>query len=235
MNEVLTRLLKLSEADASLRTLEGQLADLAREVEHLNARLAAEDEAFRKRQEEHRALRLSALAKSGEADDTDAKIRLYQHKLEHDIIPYKEMEYLREQVAYLRGRLEELSDEALRLMAETDLDEEKLKADAADHAARRRRLEEELVAVERKQERVRAERDALRGHREALVQAVPSHFRASYERLLSAGGSAVVPVVGGTCGGCRLRLAETTLEKVKADREVVTCEHCLRFLYWRPS
>ncbi len=235
MNEALARLLELSEADASLRTLEGRLADLAREVERLQARLVAEDEAFRKRQEEHRALRLSALAKSGEVDDTDAKIRLYQHKLEHDIIPYKEMEYLREQVGYLRGRLDELTDEALRLMAEADLDEEKLKADTAEHAARRRRLEEELASVEREREGVRAEREALRSRREALAHAVPPHLRASYERVRSAGGSAVVPVVGGACGGCRLRLAETTLEKVKADREVVTCEHCLRFLYWRPS
>ncbi|HEU68579.1 MAG TPA: hypothetical protein ENN53_05125 [Candidatus Acetothermia bacterium] len=41
--------------------------------------------------------------------------------------------------------------------------------------------------------------------------------------------------MGGVCGGCHLRLVETTVEKVKADREVVTCEHCSRFLYLPPA
>lgn len=235
MNEALARLLELSEADASLRVIEGRLADLDREEQHLRERLAAEDEGFRRRQEGSRALRLSALAKSGEADDTDAKIRLYQHKLDHDIIPYKEMEYLREQVAHLRGRLDELEEEALRLMAEADADEERLKVETGEHAARRGRLEGELTAVAQRRGATLAEREALRAKREKLLRGVPPHLRGPYERLLGSGGSPVVPVMGGMCGGCHLRLVETTVEKVKVGQEVVTCEHCSRFLYWRSS
>ncbi len=231
MNDALARLLKLAEADALLRKLEGRLSDLDREEGNLRARLAAEDEAFARRQEAHRRLRREATEKSAEVDDTDAKIRLYTRKLEHDIIPYKEMEYLREQVAFLRGRLDELTEEALRLMAEAEADEGRLAADREEHLARRKRLEEELSAVARRREETLAERERVRAQRESLHGDVPSHLRGAYDRLLG-GGSPVVPVVGGSCGGCHLRLAETTVEKVKADREVVTCEHCSRFLYW---
>lgn len=235
MNDALARLLDLAEADASLRKLDGRLADLDREEKHLRDRLAAEDEAFRRRQDESRTLRLSALSKSGEADATDEKIRTYQHKLDHDIIPYKEMEYLREQVAFLRERLDALEDEALRLMAEADADEGKLRLETAEHAARRGQLEAELAGVVRRRAETLAERETLRAKRDGLCRGVPPHLRGPYERLLAGGGSPVVPVVGGVCGGCHLRLVETTVEKVKADREAVTCEHCSRFLYLRPS
>ncbi|MCX7750941.1 MAG: C4-type zinc ribbon domain-containing protein [Candidatus Bipolaricaulota bacterium] len=231
MNDALSRLRKLAEADALLRKLEGRLADLHREEEHLRARLAAEDEAWARRQEAHRALRRAATDRSAEVDDTDAKIRLYSRKLEHDILPYKEMEYLREQVTFLRARLDELTEEALRLMAEAEEDERRLQLDREEHLARRRKLEEELSAVARRREETLGERAEARTRREALHGDVPPHLRAAYDRLLSA-GNPVVPVQGGSCGGCHLRLAETTLEKVKADREVVTCEHCSRFLYW---
>ncbi len=235
MNDAMARLVALAEADAALRSLDGRLSDLEREEAHLNERLAAELEGFKRRQDESRALRLAALAKSGEADAADEKIRAYQHKLDHDIIPYKEMEYLREQVTFLRERLDALADEALRLMAEADADEERLRAETTEHERRQGRLEEELAVLARRRAETVAEREGLRAKREALFREVPSHLRGHYERLRSGGGSPVVPVVGGACGGCHLRLVETTVEKVKADREVVTCEHCSRFLYLRPS
>lgn len=235
MSDALARLLAVAEADAALRILAGRLADLAREEEHLRTRLATEDAGFKRRQEESRALRLAALAKAGEVDATDEKIRSYQHKLDHDIIPYKEMEYLREQVILLRARLDALSDEALRLMAEADADEERLKGETGEHAVRRDRLEGELAAVARRRSETLAEQEAMRARRQQLFAEVPPHLRGPYERLLAGGGNPVVPVVGGMCGGCHLRLAATTVEKVKAGREVVTCEHCSRFLYWRAS
>lgn len=235
MSEALAQLLALAEIDVTLRTLDGRLSDLEREEARLKDRLAEEDDAFCRRQEAHRALRLSALSKSGEVDATDEKIRTYQHKLDHDIIPYKEMEYLREQVAFLRGRLDELADEALRLIVEAEADEGKLNEDAAEHEQRRARIVEDLAMLGRRQEQTSAERDALRVKRAGLSGQIPSHLRGRYERLLASGGSPVVPVAGGMCGGCHLRLVEVTVEKVKADREVVTCEHCSRFLYWRPS
>jgi predicted nucleic acid-binding Zn-ribbon protein len=233
MNDLLTRLLALAEADESLRTLDGRLSDLDREEEHLRERLAHEDEAFRRRQEEHCAVRLAALAKSGEVDATDEKIRIYQRRLDHDIIPYKEMEHLREQVTYLRGRLDALTEEALRLMGEADADEGRLKVETADHAGRRGRLEGELGALARRRAEIQAEEENVLAKRGDLSERVPPHLRQHYERLRG-GGRPVVPVEGGACGGCHLRLAEATVAKLKADREAVTCEHCSRFLYLRP-
>jgi len=233
VNDPVARLLALAEADASVRTLEGRLSDLDREEEHLRDRLADEDEAFHHRQANHRALRLSALAKSGEVDATDEKIRTYQRKLDHDIIPYREMEHLREQVTSLRARMDTLADEALRLMAEADADEEKLQTETVEHTERRVRLEEDLAAVGRQRSATVSKKEALLGTRGELLQQVPPHLRQQYERLLGA-GTPVVAVLDGRCGGCQLRLAEATMLRVKAGREAATCEHCSRFLYLRP-
>lgn len=233
MIDQLQQLLALAEVDKAIRTVDGRLADLAAEEARLRDRLAQEEEAFRERQEAHRRLRHEALTKSTEVDATDAKIRGYQKKLDHEIIPYKEMEYLREQVALLRARLDGLAEEALRLMEEAEQDGERLREDEARHRERVGRIQDDLAAVGRQRDGLLKQKDDLNAKREVLAAEVPPHLHQHYERLRGSVSSPVVPVDGGTCGGCHLRLADTTLERVREGREVVTCENCSRFLYWQ--
>lgn len=168
-----------------------------------------------------------------EVDATEEKIRLYQHKLDHEIIPYKEMEYLREQVILLRARMDPLADEALGLSEEVERDAQRLREAEAKHKARQTALEEDLSGLEQRREALLKEKETLLSEREERSAQVAAHLRQHYERLLRSTHSPVVPVAGGTCGGCHLRLSESTLTRVKEEREVVTCENCSRFLYWR--
>lgn len=87
MNEQLQRLMALAQTDAALRLLGECLGDLEAEEQRLRARLSQNEEELRARQEAHRKLRSQALAKMNVVDATEEKIRLYQHKLDHEIIP----------------------------------------------------------------------------------------------------------------------------------------------------
>jgi|YelNatPaOPRAMG01_1025707.scaffolds.fasta_scaffold43714_3 predicted nucleic acid-binding Zn-ribbon protein len=233
MSEALSLLRALAEMDEALQKLTGRLADIAREEEYLQGRIAQVDEEFARRKEEHRRLRLAAQERTTEVDATDAKIREYQRKLEFDIIPYKEMEFLREQVQVLRAKLDELSEQAIKLMEAVEEDAKKLSQDEAAYRERRAQLEEEMKGLGRKREELRREQEALEAKREELIAQLPAQLRQHYQNLRARFPNPVAYVNGQTCGGCHLRLSEATLLRLHEGREVVTCEHCSRFLVLR--
>jgi len=235
MIEILAKLLALREVDETIHKVEGMMADLAHEASRLRKRIEEIDLAWERRREEHNQLRHAANTKTLEVDETDERIRSYQKKLDEDIISYKEMEYLREQVAYLRKRLEELEEEALGLLDEVEADARKLVEDEEAYRKKRADIEAELNKVEAQRADLEKQRRSLLARREEALAQLPPHLREHYQRLHESVSDPVVPVEDGACGGCHLRLSETTLERVREGREVVVCENCSRFLYsrWR--
>ena len=235
MNEVLEKILALWEVDKAIHRLRGLIGDLRVEEERLKARIQAEDRAWEERKEKYKKLRLAANAKAREVDETDDRIRAYQKKLDEDIIPYKEMEYLREQVALLRERLEKLEEEALQLIEEADMDAEKLVQDEKEHQTRRAHIEQALRDLEGRRRQLEAEQEELTRKRHEALKKLPSHIMEHYERLHETVSDPVAVVEDGTCSGCHLRLSEIVLERVREGREVVICENCSRFLFsrWR--
>lgn len=230
MTEATLLLRALAQAEDELHKLSGRLVDIAGEEERLRARLAEADKSFAQRKEEHRKLRLAAQERTAEADATDAKIREYQRKLDHDIVPYKEMEFLREQIQIMRAKLDQLSEEALALMEAVEEDTKKLAENEASYRKQRGRLEEELQRLQRRREEIKREEESVEARRRELISQLPTPLRQHYEKLRARIPNPVAYVNGQTCGGCHLRLAEATLLKLQEGREVVTCEHCARFL-----
>ncbi|MFN3346533.1 MAG: zinc ribbon domain-containing protein, partial [Candidatus Bipolaricaulaceae bacterium] len=180
-----------------------------------------------------RKLRQTALDRTAEADATDAKIREYQHKLDHEIISYKEMEFLREQVKILLARLDQLSEEALRLMDAVEEDARKLTEEEQRHKERRARLEAEIQALGMKRADLSKEKEVLEVKRGEVLGRLPPFVRQRYDQLKLRFPDPVVYVDGQACSGCHLRLSEATLLKLREGREVVTCENCSRFLLLR--
>lgn len=233
MNEVLSVLRSLAELDHALHHLSGRLADLDQDELALQGRIREEDQAMARRREEHRRLRQAALDRTAEADATDAKIREYQHKLDHEIISYKEMEFLREQVKLLKARLDQLSEEALRLMDAVEEDAKKLAEEEQRHKERRAQLTEELQTLGKKREALQQEKAELEARREEALGRLPALVRQKYEQLRARYPDPVVYVDGQACSGCHLRLSEALMLKLREGREVVTCENCSRFLLLR--
>jgi len=226
----LEKLLALRDLDGAILAAERKVRILEGEVAAIERRIAAEKEGFARRLEEHRALRRRATEKAMEADEIDEKIRTYQHKLDHDIIPYKEMEYLKEQVEFLRSRIDEVEEEAIRLMDEVEEDSRRLEEEKRAHEERLAKLEREKSEVEGKISTLEREIQELRRKREAAIEGIPAHLRSHYERLREMYPDPVASIVNGTCSGCHLNISQTTVDRARQG-EVVTCDNCSRFLY----
>jgi hypothetical protein len=230
VREHLQKLLALRDLDGAILTAERKVKLLEREITAIERRITAEKGDFERRLEEHRALRLRATEKAMEADEIDEKIRSYQHRLDHDIIPYKEMEYLREQVEFLRSRIDAVEEEAIRLMDEVEEDERRLQEEKRAYEERLKGLEQEKAEVEAKITALRDEIEALKDKRVIAIEEIPAHLRSHYERLREMYPDPVVPIVNGTCSGCHLNISQTTVDRARQG-EVVTCDNCSRFLF----
>lgn len=230
MRAHLLKLLALGKLDAAILEAQRRIKALEGEVGLVERRISTEKEAFKRRLEEHKALRARATQKTLEADEIDEKIRTYRHKLDHEILSYKEMEYLKEQVEYLTSHIDEVEEEAIRLMEEAEADAAKLKEDEAAHKGRLERLEGQKRVLKERIAAIQEEIKALEAKRAAAAREVPAHLLSQYERLKEMYPDPMVPIVNGTCSGCHLNISQTTLDRAR-EGEVVTCDNCSRFLY----
>ncbi|UCH87510.1 MAG: hypothetical protein JSU97_03775 [Dehalococcoidia bacterium] len=144
----------------------------------------------------------------------------------------KELGSMQDEANILRGQLRRREDELLDLMvrveetqaalreAEESLTEveERWRQDQRELTSEKGKLEGELAGLEEK-----------RGQQSGLIDA---RVLALYDNLWERRqGRAVVKVERGMCGGCRISLPMTVLQKARSGMDVVQCVSCERILY----
>ena len=74
--------------------------------------------------------------------------------------------------------------------------------------------------------------EELAKEREALASKIDGDLLNRFERLFdSKGDAAVVAIEHGVCTGCHMKVTTATASRVKAGKEIVSCENCGRILY----
>ena len=73
----------------------------------------------------------------------------------------------------------------------------------------------------------------MESNRDQIKSAVDGRTLQRYERLLKMkGGSVVVGIEHGVCGGCHMKFPVQLVVSCQAERELVTCPNCGRILYY---
>lgn len=143
----------------------------------------------------------------------------------------KELESLQHEIGSLAKRQRDLEDVELEVMERLEVSETQATALAAEQQrltaavedADRRRVDA-LAALDR-------DGDYARQQRATVVPNVSDELLALYDKLRGQlDGLAVVSIKHRRCNGCRLDLAATDLERVRAadEDEVLRCEECRR-------
>jgi len=73
--------------------------------------------------------------------------------------------------------------------------------------------------------------DELRETREELASKIDQDYLKTYERVSKRYRQAIVPVKGGVCLGCFVKLPTEVACRGQVDL-IRTCENCGRILYW---
>jgi uncharacterized protein len=148
-------------------------------------------------------------------------------------LPSKELESLQHELTSLARRQSTLEDELLEVMEVRETRELEL----ADFDKQLGTIGDEQGALEASRDTVFAEIDSAAAERQAeratLATEVPADLLALYEKVATAsGGVGAAPIKQRRCEGCRLELAGSELNTVRAAApdEVVRCENCRRIL-----
>jgi predicted nucleic acid-binding Zn-ribbon protein len=144
----------------------------------------------------------------------------------------KELASMQEEANILRGQLRRREDELLDLMVRVE-----------ERQAALREAEESLSEVEGKWQQEQKELASQKGKLEGELAGLEERRRQQsgvigaqvlvlYDNLWERRqGRAVVKVERGMCGGCRISLPMTVLQKARSGLDVVQCVSCERILY----
>lgn len=128
--------------------------------------------------------------------------------------------------------VDELETNELELMENHDgLEETHAKA-VAQLKASSAEIADDLEAFVTKAAELEARLAEVEPERATLTQKVDGSLLALYERLLKSKGiDPVVPLKGAQCGGCHMKVTQTTVVNVQSEKAPAQCENCGRFLY----
>ena len=231
MSPNIQALLVLQDRDRRLRTLAEELDKIPKEESRAKERLAGDEAAVRKAKDELMSNEVEI--KKVELDVGTRKTTIQRLKVQQfETRKNDEYQALGHEIVRYEEDVDSLETKELEFMERADALRGAL-ASAEQALARTKKLvDEDLAALAARRGRTAAEMEEVKAERARLAATAPETLLPLYERLLKTKNAlAVVPVSGGKCSGCHIKLVASTLVKVNSGTEGVQCESCGRLLY----
>jgi uncharacterized protein len=227
----LEQLLVLQDRQQKIRQILTEIKTLPLERAHLESQLAAtaagvESLKLKGRQVEVERKKLELDV--GTRTESIARLKTQQYQTRKN----DEFQAIGHEIERYENEVRKLEDQELELMIEAD----KLRAEieAADKTAQatKESISRQLIDLETKSKALGARQQELETEREALASKIDADLLDQFERMFnSKGDAAIVAVEHGVCTGCHMKVTTATAARVKAGKEIVTCEQCGRVLY----
>jgi uncharacterized protein len=198
-------------------SLEGQLASSVAGVEALKQK-SRQIEVDRKKLELDVGTRTESIARF--------KTQQYQTR-KND-----EFQALGHEIERFENDIRKIEDAELELMVEAD----KIKADLAVEEKKGASVTEsiarQMTDLEAKSKALQSRLEELTKERTELAGKIDEDLLGRFERLFASKGDAVVVALEHeVCTGCHMKVTTQTAHRVKAGKEIVSCEQCGRILY----
>jgi hypothetical protein len=232
IQDVIEKLLILQERDHRLSLVKDQLARIGPERQRLQdkavgakAGLDALKTKIKLVEAERKKLELEVNAKQQQIE----RYSLQQFQTKKN----EEYRALAHEIETCRGAIARLEDQELELMEQAEtLQKQVLNAGReAEEAAQL--TEGQLKELAAREQTLKSELAELESHRAQLTGVLDASILKRYEHLLAQkGGSVVVGIQHGVCGGCHMKYPVQLVVSCQASRELVTCPNCGRILYY---
>jgi predicted nucleic acid-binding Zn-ribbon protein len=228
----LEQLLVLQDRQQKIRQILTEIKTLPLERAHLESQLAATAAGVESLK--HKGRQIEVERKKLELDvgtrtESIARLKTQQYQTRKN----DEFQAIGHEIQRYENEIRKLEDQELELMIEAD----KLKAEieAADKTARATKdaVSRQLADLETKSKALGAQQQELETERETLAAKIDPDLLDQFERLFNSKGDAAVVAIGhGVCTGCHMKVTTATASRVKAGKEIVSCENCGRILYF---
>ena len=199
------------------KSLEGQLASSVAGVETLKQK-AQQIEIDRKRLELDVGTRTDGIARF--------KTQQYQTR-KND-----EFQALGHEIERFENDIRKIEDAELELMVEADKVKADLAAEEKKGGAVKESIGRQTADLEAKSKALQSRLEELMKERAEVAGKIDEDLLGRFERLFASKGDAVVVALEHeVCTGCHMKVTTQTAHRVKAGKEIVSCEQCGRILY----
>jgi uncharacterized protein len=237
LNPALEKLLILQDRDVKRLGLEAQLKGVPRDIAVVEQKIAAEKAAIETARTELRALEAKKKLMESEIGLAEEKLAKYKTQ-QSQVRKNEEYQALGHEIETTQASIGGLEEQELQVMYGIDEAKKKfaaaeaeLKNNIAGHEARIRTLKERSTSLE-------AELKVAQADVAVARQPVEPPALRVYDRVAARQMPAVVPIHGGKCGGCHLKVSGEIESAVRGKDAgapgtvLATCDQCGRIVYW---
>jgi predicted nucleic acid-binding Zn-ribbon protein len=227
----LEQLLILQDRQQKIRHIQAEIKTIPFERAHLESQLAANAAAVESLKQKGRQIeidRKNLELDVGTRTESIARLKTQQYQTRKN----EEFRAIGHEIERYENEIRKLEDQELELMIQAD--KVKAEIEAADNSARttKESITRQLTDLDSKSKALGAQEQELETERQALASQIDDDVLDQFERLFnSKGDAAVVAVEHGVCTGCHMKVTTATAARVKAGKEIVSCENCARILY----
>lgn len=232
MLDSIEKLLILQDRDRKIHRVQQELAQIAPERENLRhlttstqTQLDAAKTRVKQIESERKQLEL----------DVEAKKTQIARYANQQLETRKNEEYkaLAHEIETCKGVINQIEDREIVLMESAEAAQKYVVRANGEANEAKKLAESQVTELGQREENFKKELAALQSGRTELASAVDESTRSRYERLLkSKGGTAVVGIEHGVCGGCHMKLQQQLIVMCQGQKEIVTCSSCGRILYF---
>lgn len=180
----------------------------------------------------YKALEVKRNQKETDLGQRDEQIRKHQAQL-FAVKTNKEYTAMQKEIEGAKADKSVIEEEILKLMEEAERAKGEVSAEREQLKSREEELKTQLARIEEESKKTQASIEELKAKRGEAVPRMDPKILSQYERILQKKeGSALVPIVGNSCGGCHLILPPQAVNEVRMYARLVPCESCARILYY---
>jgi predicted nucleic acid-binding Zn-ribbon protein len=233
MNPDLEGLVRLQRAETELRRVEGELAEVPKEKEALEAALASERARLDAAREALAASQKSRRQHETDLQDLETKRSRYKGQL-MEVKTNKEYTAMLHEIEAVEREIRGREDQILGEMERAETLTAEVKSEEAEFKRVEARHRDDARTLDQRGETLKAETARLGAERDAIAATLSPSARALFERVARLRGVAVAEARDGMCLLCHVKVRPQMFLDLKHNDQVVQCPSCSRILYYEP-
>jgi predicted nucleic acid-binding Zn-ribbon protein len=233
MSPEIEHLIALQHADAEIRRLKTEVAELPKRVAVIEAKLAGTKAALEKAKNAVKGDEAARRKYETAINDLRTKISKYRDQ-SLDVKTNEQYKALMHEIQFAEQEIASNEDKILELMVNAEVREKEVKAAEGELKAETAEIEKEKSHAREETAKDEKELAEWTAKREAARNAVDPDLIRHYERVLKFRGSGLAEVRDHKCMGCSVMLRPQTFNEVKTGK-LIYCDSCQRILYYDAS
>jgi len=227
----LEQLLVLQDRQQKIKQIETEIETVPLQRKSLEAQLAASVagvEALKQKNRHVEMDRKKLELDVGTRAETIARLKTQQYQTRKN----DEFQAIGHEIERYENEISKIEDEELELMVQADTIKVDLAEEEKKAGAVRESIARQTKDLEAKSTTLQSQLEELSKERAEIAAKIDEDLLSRFERLFKSKGDAVVVALDHeVCTGCHMKVTTQTAHRVKAGKEIVSCENCGRILY----